>query len=183
MIRGARGRIFLLPVLLFVAATAIAQQEGDALEQTFERGPVQATIRLSPAAPVIGDVLTLDLEVVAEPAVELLMPEFGEALGRFEIVDFAPSERIDDEGRTIARQTYRLQPARSGPQSIPPLRELAFVVARPVPAPVVPLSWATSIRQLRNCDARRSAVQGRSRPSPKEWCFVSSLRVEERIAD
>lgn len=139
MIRGTRGRIFLLTiaVLLRVVATASAQEEGHALEQTFERGPVQATIRLSPAAPVIGDVLTLDLEVVAAPAVELLMPEFGEALGRFEIVDFAPSERVDDEGRTIARQTYRLQPARSGPQSIPPLR-IEFVDRRPGrdPAPV-----------------------------------------------
>ena len=57
-----------------------------------------------------------------EPKVELLMPEFGEALGRFEIIDFAPKEEIDESGATIARQRYRLQPARSGTQIIPPLR-------------------------------------------------------------
>ena len=94
----------------------------DAIEQTAERGPVIAILRIEPAEPVIGDTVTLELEVRAEPDVELLMPEFGEALGRFEIVDFAPREEIDDDGGTIARQTYRLQPARSGRQTIPPLR-------------------------------------------------------------
>jgi len=63
----------------------------------------------------------LELEVVAEPGVELLMPEFGEALDRFAVVDFAPSERVDAEGRTVARQRYTLQTARSGLQSVPPL--------------------------------------------------------------
>ena len=131
-----RSRVVMLLLLLLFARGAVAQEEGEALEQAFERGPVRGTLSLSPVEPVIGDVLTLDLEVVAEPAVELLMPEFGEALGRFEILDFAPSEGIDDEGRTVARQTYRLQPARSGPQSIPPLR-IEFVDRRPgrTPAP------------------------------------------------
>ncbi|MCR9094140.1 MAG: BatD family protein [bacterium] len=129
MIRGVRGLLFLL-LLLSVTAPTFGQAEESVVEQAFERGPVRGVLRLSPAEPVIGDVLTLDLEVVSEPAVELLMPEFGEALGRFEIVDFAPSERIDDEGRTVARQTYRLQPKHSGVQSVPPLR-VEFVDRRP----------------------------------------------------
>lgn len=130
MIRGLLASVLLLFLLLVAGIPAVAQEEAGPLVRSFERGPVRATIRLSPEAPVIGDVLTLDLEVEVEPSVELLMPEFGEALGRFEIVDFAPSERIDDQGRTVARQTYRLQPARSGPQSIPPLR-IEFVDRRP----------------------------------------------------
>lgn len=133
MTRGVLSVFFLL-LHAFAAAPVFGQEEEGAARQVFERGPVRGELRLSPAAPVIGDVLTLDLEVVSEPAVELLMPEFGEALGRFEIVDFAPSERIDDEGRTVARQTYRLQPARSGVQSIPPLR-IEFVDRRPGRAP------------------------------------------------
>lgn len=101
----------------------------DTIEQTAERGPVIAILKIEPAEPVIGDVVTLNLEVRAEPDVELLMPEFGEALGRFEIVDFAPREEIDARGATVARQTYRLQPPRSGRQTIPPLR-LEFVDRR-----------------------------------------------------
>ena len=111
------------------AATATAEDEVEAKQQVVQRGPALATLSLDPPAPVIGDVLVLSLEVVAEPEVEVLMPEFGEALGRFEIVDFAPSERIDDQGRTVAKQVYRLQPARSGAQSIPPLR-IEFVDRR-----------------------------------------------------
>jgi len=107
-----------------------------AIERTAERGPVIALLRITPGEPVIGDVVTLELEVRAEPGVELLMPEFGEALARFEIVDFAPREEIDAAGKTIAYQTYRLQPARSGRQTIPPLR-IEFVDRRPghKPAP------------------------------------------------
>ncbi|MCP4906766.1 MAG: hypothetical protein GY910_17480 [bacterium] len=94
----------------------------DALRREAERGPVRVELVVRPAQPVIGDVIEVELEVRAEAGVEVLMPEFGEALGRFEIVDFAPGERLDPEGRAIARQKYRLQPGRSGAQSIPPLR-------------------------------------------------------------
>ena len=65
--------------------------------------------------------ITLAIEVQAEPDVEVLMPDFGEALNRFSIVDFAPRQSIDGNGRTIAKQTYRLDPPSSGPQVIPPI--------------------------------------------------------------
>jgi len=91
------------------------------LESTSETGPVRAYVRLLPPAPVIGDPLSLELEVRAEPDVELLMPEFGDALDRFSIVDFTRSEAADDEGGTISRQRYTLASSRSGAQFIPPL--------------------------------------------------------------
>jgi hypothetical protein len=88
---------------------------------TTTRGPVTATVQLSPQAPRIGDALELTLQVTAEPGVELLMPEFGQSLERFPIVDFTPRERIDDTGRTIASQVYTLQTRFSGEAAIPPL--------------------------------------------------------------
>ena len=106
--------------LAFSMVGAAAAEE--AIERHAERGPVTVDLRITPAAPRIGDVVELELEVRAEAGVEVLMPEFGEALGRFEIVDFAPSLSEDDDGQTISRQKYRLQPARSGSQTIPPLR-------------------------------------------------------------
>jgi hypothetical protein len=102
----------------------IEESSGDArgpMEKSFGLGPVQATLRLEPAQPVIGDSLTLTLTVVAEEDVELLLPEFGEALERFTILDFVPRQTIDDQGRTVATQTYRLEPSSSGPQAIPPI--------------------------------------------------------------
>lgn len=94
---------------------------GEPLATVAESGPVSAKVTLAPADPAIGDPLTLVLEVRAEPGVELLMPEFGEALDRYAIVDFAQRESAGDDGGTIATQTYRLNPSRSGKQSIPPL--------------------------------------------------------------
>ena len=118
----------------FFSSDSELEAESEAIEGVIERGPVRVTLVVTPAAPVIGDVVELILEVVAEPDVEVLMPEFGEALGRFEIMDFAPSESQDADGRFIARQRYRLQPSRSGAQSIPPLR-VEFVDRRPGQAP------------------------------------------------
>lgn len=118
--------VALLALSSLVAGSATAD---DVIHHTAERGPVIVQLRIEPAEPVIGDVITLELEVRAEPKVELLMPEFGEALGRFAIIDFAPKEEIDESGATIAHQRYRLQPARSGTQVIPPLR-IEFVDRR-----------------------------------------------------
>jgi len=127
----AAGAAGLAALLLLVPVPCRA-----GVEATSESGPVRAVVRLGPDAPRIGDPLRLELEVVAEEGVELLMPEFGEALDRFAVVDFAPAERIDADGRTVSSQIYTLQASRSGPQSIPPLL-IEFVDRRPgrKPAP------------------------------------------------
>lgn len=134
---GAVGVVSVVAAAGAAAAVAATAQEdsgragsdAETLRQEVARGPVRVELALHPAAPVIGDVIEFRLVVVSEPDVEVLMPEFGEALGRFEIVDFAPGDALDPEGRAIARQTYRLQPSRSGAQSIPPLR-IEFVDRR-----------------------------------------------------
>ena len=92
-----------------------------ALSSTSTLGPVTAVIRLSPAAPVIGDPLTLTIEVTAEPDVEVLMPAFGEALGSFSILDFTPREHITEDGRTLQSQRYTLDVPMSGEWAIPRL--------------------------------------------------------------
>ena len=102
----------------------------EAIEQEIESGPVRATVRLEPKEPLIGDTVTLTITVTAEKDVELLMPEFGEALERFSIVDFAPRQSIDNEGRTLAVQIYRLQPPNSGKQTVPPIL-IEYVDRRP----------------------------------------------------
>ena len=97
--------IALTLAVIFVAASASAE---DAIQSTAERGPVVAILRIEPGEPVIGDVVTLELEVRAAAKVELPMPEFGEALGRFEIIDFAPREEVDEHPPASAT----LQPQR-----------------------------------------------------------------------
>ena len=105
----------------FATAIALGAETQQALEKTFESGPVKATVRVEPVKPLIGDPVTLTVTAVAEKDVELLMPEFGEALERFSIIDFVPRESIDGQGRAVAVQRYRLQPPSSGRQAIPPI--------------------------------------------------------------
>jgi hypothetical protein len=117
----AQAAIRVLFVMLMLSASGLARA-AESIERQNERGPVRVDLVITPAEPVIGDVIELRLEVRAEADVEVMMPEFGEALGRFEIIDFAPSRQLDETGGSVARQIYRLQPAHSGMQTIPPLR-------------------------------------------------------------
>jgi hypothetical protein len=116
-----------LGVGMLHADTAVADEP---LETAAESGPVEAIVRLSPSEPMIGDPLILELEVRARPDVELLMPEFGEALDRFAILDFTRSETADDEGGTVSHQRYTLAAPHSGSLTIPQLL-VEFVDRRP----------------------------------------------------
>ncbi|MFP6640204.1 MAG: hypothetical protein VCC04_08170 [Myxococcota bacterium] len=99
-------------------------------------GPIDVQIELTPDAPLIGDALVLRIEVKADSGVEVLMPEFGEALDRFRIVDFVPREQINEAGQTIYSQRYTLQAPASGPHMLPAIL-IEFVDRRPgqKPAP------------------------------------------------
>lgn len=101
-----------------------------AVEKATERGPVKARVRVEPATPVIGDTITLTVEVTAADGIELSMPEFGQSLDRFSVREFVPKESVDASGNTVATQRYVLEPPLSGPQSIPPLL-IEFVDRRP----------------------------------------------------
>lgn len=123
----------LAPANVLRPATALAGETVDAtgqpvpaeapkfLEKTTERGPVKARVRIEPAAPVIGDTITLTVEVTAADGIALTMPEFGQSLDRFSVREFVPKESVDASGNTVSTQRYVLEPPLSGPQSIPPL--------------------------------------------------------------
>ena len=87
-----------------------------------EEGPVKATVALSPPAPRLGDSLLLTLTVVAEAEVVVEMPAFGEALGRFAIIDFTPAGSEASDGKSTATQRYTLEAPLSGRHRIPRLR-------------------------------------------------------------
>lgn len=94
----------------------------ETIERVSTEGPVELTVTLSPAEPGLIDPLVLTLTVVSEPGVSVEMPAFGEALGRFSVVDFTPREVVGSDGRRTTSQRYTLQAPMSGRQRIPPLR-------------------------------------------------------------
>ena len=94
-----------------------------------EAGPVTATVTLTPREPRLGDSLVLTLKVESDAGVTVEMPAFGEALGRFSIVDYTPRAETTADGGRVEEQRYTLQAPMSGRQRIPPLR-LEFVDQR-----------------------------------------------------
>jgi hypothetical protein len=111
-------------------AEPIPAASAELLERVSERGPVKVRVALEPTQPVIGDALTLTLEVQAAQGVEVIMPEFGQSLDRFSIRDFVPRSSVEENGRTQASQRYTLSSPMSGPQYIPPIA-IEFVDRRP----------------------------------------------------
>ena len=151
---------------------SLASEEAPLAVETKD-GPVAATVTLAPFAPRLGDALVLTLIVTAKAGVTVEMPAFGEALGRFAIVDFTPREEVTDDG-VLLSQRYTLQTPMSGRQRIPRLRlefvderdpdteprarelltdELAFVVASVLPA-------GESLTDLRPARAPLEELQG-----------------------
>ncbi len=120
----------------FFSLCAFGPQAAQSLETTSRSGPVELRVQLEPDAPTIGDPMKLVVEAVAEPGVELLMPDFGDALDRFSIIDFVPRESIDPSGETRASQLYTLRAPASGPHRVPAIL-VEFVDRRPghEPAP------------------------------------------------
>ena len=123
-----RAAVLTAPLLLAAcqpSATVDAPAEPEAepaLSRVTREGPVTATVVLAPAAPRLGDPLKLTLTVEAKPGVRIEMPDFGEALGRFSILDFTPRLTTGADGGVIARQDYTLRGPASGRQRIPGLR-------------------------------------------------------------
>ena len=119
------------------AAMLPEQAVATSAEHVSELGPVVATVSVDPLESLVGDPVTLTLTVTAEKDIDLWMPEFGEALDRFSILDFVPRQSVDDQGRIVQTQIYRLQTPSSGIQAIPPLL-IEFVDQRPGQAPTPP---------------------------------------------
>ena len=101
-------------MIAWVLCSLLAWAGADATKVN-QLGPVTVTTTLAPAEPTIGDEITLEIRVEAEPDVEVLMPEFGEALNRYTILNFVPQQRIDDQGKTVLTQRYTLAAVPVGP--------------------------------------------------------------------
>jgi len=117
-------------LLIGLVAVCLGPELAWGLETSAVSGPVEIRVELSPDEPVIGDPITLRIEAIAEPDVEILMPAFGEALDRFRIVDFVPRESLTEDGRALHSQRYTLQAPASGEHILPPIL-LEFIDHRP----------------------------------------------------
>ena len=86
----------------------------DAIIKTTENGPVKATVKVWPAKPNLGDSIYLRLDVDVPDGVAVDLPFDQDALGRFQVLRYAPQA-----GKS---EVYELAAPASGKQRIPPLR-------------------------------------------------------------
>ena len=96
--------------------------DGEKISSHIDNGPISSDVNVYPKNPKLGDPITLEFVVLADPSFKVDMPPFGEALGRFQIVSFKPHEQNTDDNKIRYQQTYTLQAPMSGRQMLPPLR-------------------------------------------------------------
>lgn len=101
---------------------------GEGTTKKVSLGPVQATLVVTPKEPLIGDLMTLTLEVHAQKGVRVEMPGKAEAFSRFTVEKYS-EDRDETSSQLQYTQRYILQASRSGRLRIPPLR-IAFVDGR-----------------------------------------------------
>ena len=100
---------------------AVETEQG--IERTFDRGPIQVTLRIDKEEPTIADRIQLSMEVTADEDYEVRMPRFGEKLEQFGIVDYDTTQPELIEGnRTRQSRSYILEPFLSGEYSIPVMK-------------------------------------------------------------
>lgn len=75
-----------------------------------ENGPVHAHLEVTPAEPRLSDVVTLVVTVRAEPQADIAPPPFAAAVGDFTILDYASPAPAIEDGKTVRRWEYRLEP-------------------------------------------------------------------------
>jgi len=124
------GWITALCLLLALTGIGCGKEErgkasGDTfeIEKEFKRGPVTFTLKVDHKEITIADRLRLALEVSAKEEYEVRLPEFGEKLEQFGIVDYsAPSPQLIGEGMVLSKKSYELEPFLSGEYKIPPMK-------------------------------------------------------------
>jgi hypothetical protein len=128
---GAVRKVFaLLVLLLALLGTGCAKaDEKQVSEKDFEirkeyrRGPLTFTVKLSQEQISIAERVSLQLEVEVEEAYEVQLPEFGEKLEQFGIVDYmATAPRLVGKDLVVYTKSYELEPFLSGDYEIPPMK-------------------------------------------------------------
>jgi hypothetical protein len=99
------------------------QTKDEKIHKVYERGPVRLELDVDHHKITIADRLNLSMTVIADEAVDIEFPPFGEKLEQFGVVDYHTTlpELVDKTQKKICR-SYILEPFLSGEYTIPPLK-------------------------------------------------------------
>ena len=126
--------------LLLLAAGCGGKSDGgpeaagqDEHAKAFERGPLKATLSVTPREPALTDTITLSIEARIEDGYVLSMPQFGEGLEDFVVRDYHTEAPVPVAGGTIHRARYELEVFVSDEYKIHPMT-FAFTAKEDKPA-------------------------------------------------
>ena len=106
------------------------------------RDPVEVRAMVDRAVATTGDLLTYSIEVKADPAFEVEIPETGAEIAGFRIVDVGREEPVEKAGRVLHQKWYQLRADLVGSYVLPPVT----VRFRPISAPEAePEPWQTQV--------------------------------------
>ena len=93
------------------------------IEKHYKRGPVAFFLRVSKKEITIAERIRMELEIRASEEYEAELPDFGEKLEQFGIVDYsAPPEKLGPNSVVIKKKEYLLEPFLSGEYTIPRMK-------------------------------------------------------------
>lgn len=125
---GRRHAAAVLAALALAACSPTAREPAG-VETTATQGPVTVTVSARPAEVEVGRRVTLTIDVAAEAAVVVEMPQVGETLGDFAVRDARTPPDVPDGDVRRQRHTYELDTFAPGQVEIPSLT-VAFTDAR-----------------------------------------------------
>ncbi len=84
------------------------------IERTSRQGPVQLTIRVTPAIPRLSDLVDVEIEVQAPPEFSIKPPVFGQAMGEFIVRHYTEKKGKPTEGKNTRTFLYQVEAASAG---------------------------------------------------------------------
>jgi hypothetical protein len=90
------------------------------IDKEYHRGPLTVHVRADKAAITIADTFLLELQAGIEPGFEVEMPQVGEKLENFGIVDWDNlGNKLGENNNIITTYRYKLEPFLSGTYALP----------------------------------------------------------------
>ena len=90
------------------------------IDKPYERGPLSAHVRVEKGKMTIAETVLVEFEASCEPGYEVTMPNVGQVLVNFGIVDWQNmGQRLDPNDNVVTTYRYRLEPFLSGKYELP----------------------------------------------------------------
>ncbi len=101
--------LLLISLGMVLAVNGCAQQDKSVQPPEAALAPVEASASVDKAVGNTGDIITYAITVNHDAGISLTIPDIGEAIAGFRIIDFGQDPTKTEGGRSVARRWYTLR--------------------------------------------------------------------------